>query len=145
MLGHFSPGTAPIRECTDKTKISTCTQVTHCNHTMDLGVVCKSHDQVVGILISEILQNCSKINFPDEIITDSQNQCNQNSPGENKNGQLADTMTTECPSSGQCDVVNNVLGVLVGLLTALLVTLLVSCTVIIRRNKLHTKQQYTKE
>ncbi len=72
-----------------------CTQVTHCNHTMDLGVVCKSYDQVIG------------------------------------------------GSSGQCDVVSSVLGVLVGLLTALLVTLLVSCTVIIRRNKLHTKQHTT--
>ena len=95
MLGHFSPGTAPIRECTDKTNISTCTQVTRCNHTMDLGVVCKSHDQVVGGI------------------------------------------------SGQCEIVSSVLGVLVGLLTALLVTLLVSCTVIIRRNKLHTKQLTT--
>ncbi len=48
MLDDFSPGTALIRECTDKTNISTCTQVTHCDHTMDLGVVCRSHDQVAS-------------------------------------------------------------------------------------------------
>ena len=62
MLNCFSPGTAPIRNCTDKTNISTCTQVTHCDHTMDLGVVCKSHDQVVDIIrnrtIEQMLQNC---------------------------------------------------------------------------------------
>ncbi len=142
-MKYFGPGTAVIRNCSIANNTCTPINITYCNHTMDLGVVCKSHDQVIGILISETLQNCSKINSPDEIITDSQNQCNQNSPGENIKGQLADTMTTECPGSGQCDVVSNVLGVLVGLLTALLVTLLVSCTVIIRRNKLHTKQHTT--
>ncbi len=62
MLDRFSPGTAPIRNCTDKINISTCTPVTHCDHTMDLGVVCKSHDQVVNIIrnrtIEQTLQNC---------------------------------------------------------------------------------------
>ena len=52
------------------------------------------------------------------------------------------SQVTENPSSGQCDIVSSVLGVLVGLLTALLVTLLVSCITIIRRNKL-LKQQHT--
>ncbi len=174
----FSPGTAPISNCTITSNLSiTCYQpVPHCNHTMDLGVACKGYNQVAQIINNRTIENCSTqppatYNQNCSCPTDStgfipttdapctyNQSCSCNStetipttteaihddrncscPNDTISGQSVVTMMTVSPA--QCSVGVSVLGVLVGLLTALLVTLLLTCTAVIRRYKLHNKQQ----
>ena len=58
MVASFPPGIVPIHTCTIKNGNLNCTQLADgsCNHTMDLGVVCrtqsdfmKAQDEIIGI------------------------------------------------------------------------------------------------